>query len=161
MKNCARCGGTDLRPMEHVNRVEIGERTYSGRVAAFRCGKCGAEIVSAAELLAHERAVARYVADHGPFDGPGFAYLRVQLALQGTDLAELLDVRAETISRWENGRAPVDRNAWLVVGDMVRDLASGRDDTKRRIAALASPPKAKRIKVPVPEGFGPDVKAIP
>ncbi len=39
--------------------------------------------------------------------------------LRATDLADLLGVAAETLSRWERGERPVDRAALTVIGALV------------------------------------------
>jgi hypothetical protein len=144
---CTDCGGAEFRAAKKKDKLVVGERTYSGEVDASKCVKCGTMFVPASALVAFERSVGAHIAEHGPIAGAELAFLRTLLTVRATELAELLSVRAEHVSRWENDRVPIDRNAWMVVGDLVRDVIAGRDDTRRRLASLARPPKAKRIRV--------------
>lgn len=59
-----------------------------------------------------EETVAMQLALYGVVTGEAFRYMRKTLEMKATELAPLLDVRAETISDWETGKFPVNRAAW-------------------------------------------------
>jgi transcriptional regulator with XRE-family HTH domain len=60
------------------------------------------------------------------------------LGLRAADLAELLDVAAETVSRWENAQRTVDRPAWVALSAMVLDRIEGGTRTLDRLRTLRS-----------------------
>ena len=98
------------------------------------------EDVTATADAAHagELAIAVELARTGPVHGEAFSWMRRCLGLSARTLAEILDVRHETISRWENGATPVDRAAWLVLGDLVVDRAGAHAPTLERAQWLSS-----------------------
>lgn len=149
MKSCVKCEGA-LRHVKHRELYPVGDRSYEGDVRAEKCSGCGEIYRSGADLLALERAIALHIAEHGPIGGAGLEFMRVALQITGVELAKLLGVRNETVSRWENGRGSIDRNAWMVVGDLLRDRAAGRNDTEKRLKALGRPSKARRVRVARP-----------
>jgi transcriptional regulator with XRE-family HTH domain len=64
--------------------------------------------------------------------------------LDGAELARLLDVEPETLSRWENGKTAMPRVSWATVAAMVIEKRGGRHATLDRLRALAEPkPLAK------------------
>jgi DNA-binding XRE family transcriptional regulator len=147
MKRCVGCGSQALRQVERTDRYSVGQFIYTGRVPVLRCQKCGAEYATAEAQQAFERDIALNIVKRGPVHGEALRFLRIQLGLQAIELAKLLRVRSETLSRWENNRLPIDWNAWLVVGDLVRDKFSGTDDTLRRRRALDRPIRSKIVRL--------------
>ena len=96
------------------------------------------ETVSLAELQRAEVEMAAVLADTGPINGESFAWMRKSLGLQSKQLAHLLDVRPETVTRWENAAVPVDRAAWLTLGELVLERANRPRDLKQRMERLAA-----------------------
>jgi transcriptional regulator with XRE-family HTH domain len=62
--------------------------------------------------------------------------MRKALSLRGSELGALLDVTAETISRWENGQRNVHRTAWVALGSMVLEKMQGSTSTLDRLQML-------------------------
>lgn len=152
---CVECQGQKLVDREVRQSMEIAGRTYTGRVPATVCAKCGARYVEAVHALRFDLGVAGHLARHGPVNGETLAFMRDAMGLQGKVLARELGVSPEHLSRWENGKKPMDRNAWLVVSDLVLDLVEGKErrtTMRDRIAAIARPASSKPVRVePAPE----------
>jgi transcriptional regulator with XRE-family HTH domain len=72
--------------------------------------------------------------------------MRKALGLRAADLAGLLGVAAETVSRWETGQRDVDRGALALVGGLVVDRLEGSTATLDRLRALAKPPRTAKTK---------------
>jgi transcriptional regulator with XRE-family HTH domain len=70
--------------------------------------------------------------------------MRKALGLRATDLAELLDVTPETVSRWETDRVPLDRGALATLGALLRDARAGSTATLDHLRTLAHPPRGPR-----------------
>lgn len=128
-------------------RVPAASVTFVVRVSgipSLKCGGCGESILSGpalgrAELLASAEAIAR-----GLREGPTFKFVRKALGLRAAELGELLDVSAETVSRWENGHRPAERSVWNTLADLVGDELAGTKTTIDRLRALAAPRLPKR-----------------
>lgn len=144
MKRCAMCRSDDLR--ETTEAVEVAVPTDSAPlrvrvsgVSSVRCGNCGESFLSGpdlarAELLAAGEAIAR-----GLRDGATLKFVRKALGLRAVELGELLDVSAETVSRWENGHRSAERSVWNTLADLVSDRLGGKTATVERLRAPAKP----------------------
>ncbi|MCA1825504.1 MAG: helix-turn-helix domain-containing protein [Myxococcales bacterium] len=58
---------------------------------------------------AFERAITLELARRGDVGPEGFRWLRKAAGLKAVRLAEFLDVTPMQVSRWENGRKPLER----------------------------------------------------
>jgi len=122
--------------------IEEG-RTFAGRrlsamVPAERCPSCGESYITGDDLEAFENTLAAELACGEP-SGAAFKFLHSLLGMKGVELAELLDVAPETVSRWEHDKLPVDRAHFALLASMVLDRAEGRTTTLDRLRALAQP----------------------
>ena len=124
-------------------RQEVSGRTFTATLPARVCPTCGEKLVAYEDLHPVNMAVAKALAREGPIDGPSFRFMRTTLRMKAIDLAKLLDVTPETISKWENNKTPVLRSAWLVLTEMVLDEVGqgSRTPMRDRLADLA---KGKR-----------------
>jgi DNA-binding transcriptional regulator YiaG len=71
--------------------------------------------------------------------------MRKELGLKATELADILNVSPETVSRWENGAAAVDRIAWILVAEVVRQPDATRAATLERLRAWPKRPTETRL----------------
>ncbi len=144
MKRCAVCRSDDVSETEET--VDVRVPTASGAfvvrvsgIPAVKCGACAESLLNGrdlgrAELLASAEAIAR-----GLRDGPTLKFVRKALALRAAELGELLDVSAETVSRWENGHRVAERSVWNTLADLVADKLAGATTTLDRLQSLAEP----------------------
>ncbi len=91
-------------------------------------------------LERHDLAIARWLQEHGARTGDGVRWLRKMIGLEARELAEVLGVTAETVSRWENDRLEIDAVAWVVLGAIVRDRATGQTHTLDALRAARERP---------------------
>jgi len=108
-------------------------------ISTVKCGGCGESFLNGpdlgrAELLAAVEAIAR-----GLREGPTLKFVRKALGLRAAELGQLLDVSAETVSRWENGHRAAERSVWNTLADLVTDKLAGTTTTLDRLRALAEP----------------------
>ncbi len=75
--------------------------------------------VSTRDANRAELLMAAVLVSNGPCTAKTFCWCRSAIGLSAKDLAKMLDVTPETVSRWENGRYNVDFSAWLVLGTIV------------------------------------------
>jgi putative zinc finger/helix-turn-helix YgiT family protein len=151
VKRCTECERG--RPLETTapDRVTVGGRTFTTDVPALRCDACGKTYLDGPSLEAFELAVARELATLGPATWETFRFMRKTLGMRAADLAELLDVTPETVSRWETGKLDVARAAWSTLADVVVERAEGRTRMLDRLRAIKEPKKlAKTVRIELP-----------
>lgn len=135
MKRCIKCKGRLVRGTKEESH-RLAERRFVTEVPSMSCTGCGEVYVDSASLERVELAVAAHVAKQGPATGETFRFMRKALSLRGSELGALLDVTAETISRWENGQRNVHRTAWVALGSMVLEKMQGSTSTMDRLQML-------------------------
>jgi transcriptional regulator with XRE-family HTH domain len=92
--------------------------------------------------------VASQLLDLGVATGAAFRFMRKALGLRAVDLAELLNVNAATVSRWENGKVAVDRAALATLAAAASERLDDRDSTLARLRRLREgkrPARALRV----------------
>lgn len=133
---CTTCGQGDFQPGTiELKRVVAGKQ-FTARTEAQLCQHCSESLVTEQALEAFELAIATKLAT-GPADGPGFKFMRRVLGLRAVDLAQLLQVSPETISRWENGQRAVDHRGFALLGILVHERASRRNDIMNYLQHLS------------------------
>ena len=130
-------------------------RKISGRVLSVDVPikvdpESGEPVLEPGVLGKADRAIAALLAQEGPVDGESFCFMRRSIGAQAKDLAALLGVSPETVSRWETGARDVDRFAWIVLGDLVLEAAGKSIETRARLERLASgakPPRERHVEL--------------
>jgi putative zinc finger/helix-turn-helix YgiT family protein len=119
-----------------------GEEISVPSALHLRCPKCG-EIVlrfQDAKRL-HEDAIAIYRNQHGLLSADEIRAIRERFNLTQADLARLLRLGANTVSRWESGRN-VQTAAMDMLLRLIRDLPGSLDYLRDR----AGPPLGSRMR---------------
>lgn len=138
MKRCNRCGGHVVAKTVEASREVAGHRFVAG-LPARQCKACNEISYDAFVLERFDLHVANRLVESGVGTGSAFRFLRKALGFRALDLAELLDVSTETLSRWETEKRPVDRGALTVLAACVRDALAGRTETLDTMRALRTP----------------------
>lgn len=145
-RKCAECGSTRFAKIVEDDTHVVGKTKYVVEIPETKCLKCGDITVSGPDMERSERLVAAEIARSGPSTGVTFRYMRRALGLKSGDLAQLLGVRPETLSKWETDadRSP-DRAAWATLAAIVTENVQGRRDTLDRLEALALGAKIPKV----------------
>ncbi len=148
MTKCIHCGNTKFRSTTHNDSRKIAGRSFTTEVSANVCAACG-ELTLAAEMVSRiELQIARELAEAGERSGEAFRFMRKAAGVPGKELAELFDVTPETVSRWENGKTPVERRALALLTAIVSDAQGGTPSTIERLRGLQAPKKlGKTVRV--------------
>lgn len=155
MKRCTHCekGGLLVDRMAENSR-EVAGHLFVAFLPARVCNHCGKVYFDAGVLERFELHVAGKLVEAGVSSGAAFRFMRKAIGMRATDLGALLDVSAETISRWETEKRAVDRGALAVLGALVRDALEGRTQTLDGLRALREPrPLAKTIQLDLSQDF--------
>lgn len=138
-RKCPTCRAGQLTDGTTEHTAKVGARTFVATLPARLCANCDEAIIGAEHLRAFERALERALVDVGADDGAALRYVRKGAGLTGVELARLLGVAAETVSRWENGAQTPDRATVALLGALALDALDGRTTTRDRLDALARP----------------------
>jgi DNA-binding transcriptional regulator YiaG len=140
-----------LRAGRAEQQLEVAGVHFTAKVQAKVCRRCKERHVDRPELERLELHAAQWLADDGARSGEAFRFMRKAIGLRALELAELLDLTPETISRWENDKQPADARSIALLGAMISDRIAGRRDTLARLEAMRSPSKTPndvRLKLP-------------
>lgn len=116
---CVMCGHEALEPGVVERTERVGDLSYTAEIPAKLCPSCGESYVSLETLRQLGALVAADLAREGVATPEAFKYMRKRLRLPAKELAALLDVSPETVSRWEHGKHPLDSRAVKLLGVMV------------------------------------------
>ena len=141
---CPRCGNKAFEPATYVARRDLDGRRFTGDVPARKCTSCGELLISGRGLGAFEHAITLELARGGEVGPEGFRWLRKAAGLKAVRLAELLDVTPMQVSRWENGRKPLERRAVALVSALALEQVEGKAATRAVLEALAARKKVPR-----------------
>lgn len=138
MKTCAICKGR-LEAAAVDESIKVDGHVFAAQLQAQRCTQCGETFVTADAMGLFELAVAAHLAAAGASSHEAFRFMRKALGLKGTELAALLDVTPETMSRWEGGKVPVPRSPAALLAAMVEDAAHGRTTMRDHLSRMQQP----------------------
>lgn len=133
---CVQCQGGDFETTSVRDEIRIGGHVFKTEMPAERCTKCGETYFAGPDLERFDLLVARALASQGVTTGAAFKFMRKALMMRASELADLLGIRPETISRWETEKGPVDLCAFATLGGMVIDRLAGNNNTVDRLLAL-------------------------
>ena len=124
---CPACGTTMIEKRGTLRLPVNGEDIAVGSAAHLRCPRC-AEVVLRLQDSKRlgEDAIALYRKKHGLLSADDIRALRERFELTQADLARLLRLGANTISRWESGRN-VQTAAMDMLLRLIRDLPGSID----------------------------------
>ena len=149
IKPCAFCGADKVRKGDVPLVREVGGHVFSAVVTGLVCDGCGESLTDLRDGERFDLAVAELLSEAAP-TGESFRFLRKVAGLRARDLARMLGVTGDTISRWENGKHAVDRAAFFILGQIVRERREGRTAMLDLLTRAELPkPLAARVEVEI------------
>ena len=142
MPRCASCKGA-LKKGTVVHTAKVGDVRFRAELPASVCEHCAEDYVDAEQLGRFELLAAQRLAEAGTRSPEVFRFLRKVLGLRAADVATVIGVRPETVSRYENGSLDIDPHRWAILCTVVIDKAAGRDDALQRFRAAEAGPIKK------------------
>jgi putative zinc finger/helix-turn-helix YgiT family protein len=144
MKRCPECGGKVEKALV-ADTVEVGRHEFTARVPAFKCRGCGEVYFDGPALEKLELRAAVELAKAGESSPEVMRFMRKALGMKAAELAALLDLTPETVSRWETGKQPLEHRAMAVLGSLVIERSEGRTAVLDTLKALQKPRKLGRV----------------
>ena len=131
---CPACGVTMAETKGTLSLPVNGEDVAVPKVAHLKCPGCGEVVLRRdhARLL-REAALAGYRAQHGLLHREEIRAIRERHNLTQGQMASLLRLGANTLSRWESGRN-VQTAAMDVLLRLIRDVPGTLDYLRRQVA---------------------------
>lgn len=131
---CPNCGTGMVERRGRLRLPVNGESIIVPSAAHLRCPKCSEVVlryIDSRQLS--ENAIAAYRKKHGLLSADEIRALRERLSLTQNELAKLLRLGSNTISRWESGRN-VQTEAMDLLLRLVRDVPTSVKYLRRRAA---------------------------
>ncbi len=141
MTRCAFCKASKFRRVTKTSTYEFETTRVSVAVPALQCEACSERYVLADDLGEAEHAVALALVRAGVRSPRAFRFIRKAAGLKAVEVADLLDVKPETVSRWENAANEVPRTAQLAINALLLDP----DGARRALEALGKPPATELV----------------
>jgi putative zinc finger/helix-turn-helix YgiT family protein len=129
MRKCSACGKSALRTGKHTHALRAAGVQFRAALPALVCGSCGEAVVEDDTVERFELMAARELARMGIANGDAFRFMRKALGMTGAELARVLAVTPETVSRWETGKVELGRSEFVMLASLVADRIEGRDRT--------------------------------
>jgi putative zinc finger/helix-turn-helix YgiT family protein len=131
---CPRCAATMVERRATLKAPVNGEVVSVASALHLRCPKCDEVVLrfSDARRL-QEDAIAVYRKKHGLLSADEVRALRQRFALTQAELARLLHLGANTVSRWESGRN-VQTEAMEMLLRILRDVPGSLEYLRRQAA---------------------------
>lgn len=143
-RRCPVCKAGRLTKRAIQERLAVCGHTFSARLSALECSACGERLLAGPGLERFELRVAVELGRAGESSGEAMRFMRKAIGLRALELAELLRVTPETVSRWETGKQPMDHRAMAVVAALVLERYDGRSAMYDTLRALLSPRRLRR-----------------
>ncbi len=140
-RRCPSCKASELQKGMGREEIEVGIHVFGAQLEGYHCNCCGEVVIRLSELGRFERGIAGWLAREGVLSGEAFRFMRKAVGLRAKELAELLDVTPETISRWEKEHRQPERKAMMVLGDLVLDRLKGEGTALKRLRLLGAAPQ--------------------
>jgi DNA-binding transcriptional regulator YiaG len=139
-KRCPYCEGRLVRRVPEPKHVEmVGSMAVTdGTARVLQCTECGKYDLSATQLIGYERRAAAIALREGTqqkITGAVVRYARKALGLRQADLAILLNVASETVSRWESAEEgpAIDRSTQLAIVALLDGVINKQIDIETEV----------------------------
>ncbi len=131
---CPACGTMMKETRGRIHLPVNGEEIMVPSAPHLRCPNCGETLLRFHDARRlHEDAASIYRSKHGLLSATQIRDLRARLGFKQADLARLLRLGANTISRWESGRN-VQTAAMDILLRLLRDLPGSVDYLREHAA---------------------------
>jgi len=141
--SCTKCGAKEIGATTSPAERKIAGHTFKADLPATKCGACGEVLIDGPGFEAFDLSAALELARAGISAPEALRFMRGALGLRAADLADLLDLTPETVSRVENGRAPPDKRTVGLLAAMLEDRGAGSTRTVDQLRAQRYPHKLK------------------
>lgn len=101
---CPSCGASALKRAKVPTAITVAGSEFVSELPGRRCAKCHVATVEGAAGARYELLVAAELVKRGLRGGDTFRFIRKALGMRAADLARVMNVAPETVSRWETAQ---------------------------------------------------------
>lgn len=141
MTSCVSCNGTKFKQTTAELKRHVAGRPFAGKLPARECTSCGMRYYDGPDLARFDLAVAITLANAAVTEPEALKFMRKSTERRAKEFAELLGVRPETVSRWESGKAGIDRATYAVIQQLLIDRLAGSSTMEKTLKVLMHPKK--------------------
>jgi putative zinc finger/helix-turn-helix YgiT family protein len=144
LKRCPNCESKELGRRLVERTRHVAGHAFSAKLPALVCAACGESYFTDAAVSSFDLLVAVKLAQAGLTDAESLKFMRKVTGLNGKEFAELLEVRPETVSRWEQDKRPIDRATYAIIRQLLADRLHGTTEMADYLRSLRKPPRLPR-----------------
>ncbi len=134
-----------------TRKRHVAGHVFIAELPSRACAACDTSYFEDNLVDQFDALVAAKLAEAGVTEPEALKFMRKVTGLQGKEFAELLAVRPETVSRWEQGKRPIDRATYAVIRQLVSERARGVTVTTDYLRSLHRPKRLpKTVKIALP-----------
>ena len=147
-RKCPSCGAVRLESRAVRRTRNVADHRFTAQLPARVCTACGTSYFDDRTVAEFDALVAATLAEAGIADPDALKFLRKVTGLRGKEFAQLLAVRPETVSRWEQGKRPIDRATFTLMRQLVHERAAGISAPTDYLRSLGNPKRLpKTVKI--------------
>ena len=151
LKRCPNCGAARVESRMVTRKRHVAGHVFTAQLPSRGCATCGTSYFDDNVVEQFDALVAAKLAEAGVTEPEALKFMRKVTGLQGKEFAKLLAVRPETVSRWEQGKRPIDRATYAVIRQLVSERARGITVTSDYLRSLHRPKRLpKTVKITLP-----------
>jgi putative zinc finger/helix-turn-helix YgiT family protein len=151
LNRCSNCGAARVESRTMKRKRHVAGHEFAADLPARVCAACGTSYFGDLVVGQFDALVAAKLAEAGVTEPEALKFMRKVTGLQGKEFAELLAVRPETVSRWEQGKRPIDRATYAIMRQLVYERARGGTATRDYLRSLRTPKRLpKTVKITLP-----------
>lgn len=139
LNRCPNCGAAPLESRVTTRKRHVAGHVFTAEMACRVCTTCQTSYFDDRTVGHFDALVAARLLEAGVTEPDALRFLRKAIGLQGKEFAELLAVRPETVSRWEQGKRPIDRATYALLRQLVSERAGGVTATADYLRSLRRP----------------------
>lgn len=134
-----------------TRKRHVAGHVFTADLPSRVCAACGTSYFDDITVGQFDALVAATLAEAGITEPEALKFMRKVTGLQGKEFADLLAVRPETVSRWEQGKRPIDRATYAIIRQLVAERARGVTATTDYLRSLRQPKRLpKTVKIALP-----------
>lgn len=139
LKKCPNCGANKLQKRNVERSRHVAGHAFTAHLPARVCAACKVAFFADEPVGAFDMLVAAHLAEAGVTSAEALRFMRKSTGMLGKEFAALLDVRPETVSRWEQGKRRIDRATYAIIRQLIWDRLLGKSTTADYLRSLHRP----------------------
>ena len=144
LERCPNGDGGRLQRKKVSRTRNVAGHAFTAELSAQVCATCGETYFADEDVAQFDLRVAARLVEAGVTEAEALKFMRKVTGLNGKEFAELLEVRAETVSRWEQDKRPIDRATYAIIRQLIFDRLHGGSGMADFLRSMRKPKRLPR-----------------